>query len=174
VSLKSVEGDVVVEGARGRLTVESVNEDVVVRQSEGDILATTVNGDVALSGVTSASVEATTVNGDVTYDGTIQDNGRYAFSTHNGDITVSVPENANATVSVSTFSGEFESTFPVRLTETRRNRFTFVLGSGAARLTLESFQGTIELARPGDLRTRRGGARLNHEDQAKLKLKDKG
>jgi hypothetical protein len=51
---------------------------------------------------------------------------------------------------VSTFSGDFESDFPVPLRETRKGRrFSFSLGSGSAQVSLESFQGTIRLVRPG-------------------------
>lgn len=156
VSLKSVEGDVQVSGATARIVVESVNAGVRIENSTGDIQATTVNGDVELLGVTSSSVDANTVNGDVLFDGPIQDAGHYDFSTNNGDITATVRETANATVAVETFSGEFESSYPVRLTQSRKNRFTFVLGTGAARLSLNSFSGTIRIARPGELRGRRG------------------
>ncbi|MSR06415.1 MAG: hypothetical protein EXR93_04995 [Gemmatimonadetes bacterium] len=157
VSLKSVEGDVRVSNAKGRLVLESVNGGVRVENSTGDIQATTINGDVELLGVTSSSVEANTVNGDVLYDGTIEDTGRYDFSTNNGDITATVAETANATAAVETFNGEFESSYAVRLTQSRKNRFTFVLGTGAARLSLNSFSGTIRIARPGELRGRGRG-----------------
>jgi len=166
VSLKSVEGDVQVSGATARIVVESVNAGVRIENSTGDIQATTVNGDVELLGVTSSSVDANTVNGDVLFDGPIQDAGHYDFSTNNGDITATVPETANATVAVETFSGEFESSYPVRLTQSRKNRFTFVLGTGAARLSLNSFSGTIRIARPGELRGRRGtGVRNQNRNQ---------
>jgi len=164
VSLKSVEGEVSLENARGRISVSSVNEGVRVKNANGDISAESVNGEVRLEEITSASVDATTVNGDVIYDGAIQDGGRYSLNTHNGDVTVGVGEKVNATVMVSTFSGEFEASFPVQLTETRRNRFRFVLGSGAAQLTLKSFQGTIRLVRPGE-RPSKGRFRVKHKDK---------
>jgi DUF4097 and DUF4098 domain-containing protein YvlB len=102
------------------------------------------------------------VNGELEYDGTIKNSGRYAFSTHNGDITVTVPDGSNAAVSVATFSGDFASEFPVTLTETRKGkRFSFTLGTGSAQMTLESFQGSIELVRPGSSR----GARDRDHDR---------
>ena len=88
-----------------------------------------MNGSVTLSKVDGTSVTATSVNGDLDYDGPIRNGGRYTFSTHNGDITLSVAEATNASVSVSTFNGEFESSFPVTLTETRKGkRFSFRVG----------------------------------------------
>jgi DUF4097 and DUF4098 domain-containing protein YvlB len=153
VSLQSVQGSVSLSGAKGRLEAHSVNEDVRVSGSSGEVTAETVNGDITLSRVDGSSVTASSVNGDLDYDGSISNGGRYAFSTHNGDITVTVPEGSNAAVSVSTFNGEFESEFPVTLTETRKGkRFSFTVGTGSAQMTLESFQGTIQLVRPGTLR----------------------
>lgn len=149
VSIRTIQGEVTLRNARGRVEAMSVNEEVTLGNVAGDIYVETTNGDVTMRGIRSASTRATTVNGDVVYEGTIQDDGRYAFSTHNGDIGLSIPESANATVSVSTFHGEFESDFPVRLTRTGQDRhFDFTLGSGRARIELESFNGEIQLRRP--------------------------
>ena len=150
VSGKSVQGGVSVTGAKGRIEANSVNADVEVRRSSGEISTETVNGGIDLVGTDATTLTATSVNGDLNYDGPLHSGGRYALSTHNGDITVTVAEGASAAVSVSTFNGEFESDFPVTLTETRKGkRFNFTIGSGSAQVTLESFQGTISLVRPG-------------------------
>ena len=150
ISLRSVQGSVRLRGARGRINVNSVNDDVQVANSSGDIAAQTVNGEILLQGVDASSVDANTVNGDISYSGPIRSGGRYALSTHNGDLTLTVPEGTSAGVTVSTFSGEFESEFPVPLQGTRKGKgFNFTLGSGSAQVTLESFQGTIQLVRPG-------------------------
>jgi DUF4097 and DUF4098 domain-containing protein YvlB len=151
VSLKSVEGAVTLEKARGRIDLYTVNEDIAATDVSGDVTAETVNGDIRLLQVESSNTEANTVNGEIIYEGTIKDGGRYRFDTHNGDLRISVPEKANATVSVGTFNGEFSACFPVQLTEKRGRRFTFTMGSGSARLELESFDGNIEICSPGRL-----------------------
>ncbi|HEU4699457.1 MAG TPA: DUF4097 family beta strand repeat-containing protein [Gemmatimonadales bacterium] len=147
ITLHSVQGSVTLRNARGRIEVGSVNEELRLTDISGQVSAETVNGDVTLSRVTSASVAVTTVNGDVTFSGPIAAGGRYSFATHNGDVTLELPGTPNAGVYVSTFQGDFESDFPVTLTSTRRKRFNFTLGSGSARIELESFQGTIALRR---------------------------
>ena len=148
VKLSSIQGSVTVDGARGRLEASSVNEGVNVSDVVGDVSVEAVNGDVQLRGIVSLLVEAATVNGDVTYIGAVRDGGRYRFASHNGDLIVAIPERANATVSVATFDGEFESSFPVQLTEARKGRrFNFTLGSGSAQIDLETFDGTIKLSR---------------------------
>jgi DUF4097 and DUF4098 domain-containing protein YvlB len=150
ISLRSVQGSVRLRGAKGRINVNSVNDDVEVANSSGDIAAQTVNGEILLQGVDASSLDANTVNGDISYSGPIRSNGRYALSTHNGDLTLTVPQGTSAAVTVSTFSGDFESEFPVPLQGTRKGKgFNFTLGSGSAQVTLESFQGTIRLVRPG-------------------------
>jgi len=150
VSLESVSGEVRLRKAKGRIEVNSVNEDVHIADAAGEITAESVNGEIRLDRVQASSLDASTVNGDVVYDGPVRSGGRYALSSHNGDITLTVAEGTNAAVSVSTFNGEFESEFPVALTETRKGkRFSFTLGNGGAQVSLESFQGTIQLVRPG-------------------------
>ena len=155
ISLRSVQGSVSLQGAKGRISVNSVNEDVRVTNSAGEVLAETVNGEITLDGVDAATVDANTVNGDIAYAGPIRNGGRYALSTHNGDITLTVAQGSSANVTVSTFNGEFESEFPVPLSGTRKGKgFSFILGTGSAQVTLESFQGTIELVRPGSRKDR--------------------
>jgi DUF4097 and DUF4098 domain-containing protein YvlB len=150
ISLRSVQGSVKLRGAKGRINVNSVNEDVDVLNSSGDVAAQTVNGDITMQVVDATSVDANTVNGDISYSGPIRSGGRYALSTHNGDLTLTVAEGTSASVAVSTFSGEFESEFPVPFRGTQKGKgFNFTLGSGSAQVTLESFQGTIRLVRPG-------------------------
>ncbi|HTH64432.1 MAG TPA: DUF4097 family beta strand repeat-containing protein [Gemmatimonadales bacterium] len=149
VSLRSVEGEVSVEGARGHIELNSVDGSIEVRDCSGDISAETVDGEITLSGIESANVDASSVDGSIQYDGTIRDNGRYHFESHDGDVSVSVPERANVSVSVATFSGDFDACFPLLLKDKTKHRFTFTLGTGSARLELESFDGSIKLCRPG-------------------------
>jgi hypothetical protein len=150
IALRSVEGVVDLVGAKGVIKVSSVNEAVRIANAIGSIAAEGVNGDIHLIDVDSKDVEATTVNGEVVYDGRIQDGGSYRFATHNGDIALGMSDKANATVGVSTFSGDFESAFAIQPKKAPKgHRFTFALGTGSAKVDLESFQGSIELLRPG-------------------------
>jgi DUF4097 and DUF4098 domain-containing protein YvlB len=149
VTLHSVQGDVHCSGAAGRINIGSANGDLHVLRSSGEMTLEGVNGEIFLTDVESEVVRATTVNGEISYRGTLRDNGQYSFATHNGDLMIAIPAGTNATVSVSTHMGEFEADFPVTLQDMGpRTRFNFVLGSGGARIQLESFGGTIYLRRP--------------------------
>ncbi len=150
VELQTVEGSITVSDINGRLSAESVNDNVHISQVTGEVSAQTVNGDITLEVVTSTGVDASTVNGDILYSGTIQGSGHYGFSTHQGDLTIAIPEGVGASITVNTFNGSFESDFPVTMSgRNQRKKFSFTLGNGSARMTLESFGGDIRLVRPG-------------------------
>jgi DUF4097 and DUF4098 domain-containing protein YvlB len=166
ISLRSVQGEVSLRSAKGRIKLNSVNEDVAVANSSGEVMAETVNGEITLDRVDAATLDASTVNGDIAYDGPIRSSGRYALSTHNGDITLTVAEATSASVIVSTFNGEFESEFPVPLSGTRKGKgFNFTLGAGSAQVSLDSFQGTIRLVRPGSREIERNRDRHREHDE---------
>ena len=153
VSAESVEGDVVVSGVRGRVNAHSVDGAVHLDDIVGDITAESVDGNITIQGSQSSNVDASTVDGDIYYVGTIRDGGRYDLATHDGGVTISMPEGVNATVTIATFDGEFDSSFPIPLQRTEPGRrFTFTLGSGSARVQLETFDGQILLRRPGEIR----------------------
>lgn len=169
ISLKSIEGQVVLEDAAGSASLSAVSNGIRVRRLDGDLVAVTVNGSVTLEDVRSRSVDVGTVGGDVSWKGPLAAAGRYQFATHGGDIDVSLGVDANATVAVRMFDGHFRSAYPVQpmpaasgaavpsaarnvasdgvssVRKTGKSRFTFVLGSGAAHLDLETFRGTISL-----------------------------
>lgn len=155
VTLHSIQGGVTLADASGRIEVNSVNEDVELTNVSGEIKVETTNGSVTLTGIQSSSVDAGTINGDVTYEGTVTDGGSYSLGSHNGDISVSIPERANVTVTTATANGDIDASFPLPLTGSPgRHRKTFKIGSGSARMELESFQGDIKMRRPQEMRDR--------------------
>ena len=152
VSLRSVEGVITVDKASGRVQATTVNEGIRITNSSGEINAETTNGNIFIDNAQTSNLEAFTVNGEVTFNGTIRDSGVYKLGTHNGDIRVGLGGANNATIFVRTFQGDFAADFPVQLPEGQNprsgsKRFNFTLGSGSARIELQSFGGDIVLAR---------------------------
>lgn len=165
VTLHSIQGGVTLADASGRIEVNSVNEDVELSNITGEIKVETTNGEVRLTGIKSSSVDAGTINGDVLYEGTVTDGGSYSLGSHNGDITVSIPDGANVTITAATANGDIDSSFPLPMTNTLgKHRKTFKIGTGSARMELESFQGDIELRRPQELRDRMEGRKHSHDE----------
>ena len=170
VSLRSVEGVITVDKASGRVQATTVNEGIRITNVSGEITAETTNGDIFIDNAQTSNLEAYTVNGEVTFNGTIRDNGVYRLGTHNGDIRVGLGGANNATVFVRTFQGDFAADFPVQLPEGQNprsgsKRFNFTLGSGSARIELQSFGGDITLGRK-NVTSREEERRRRREGQA--------
>ena len=147
-----VSGDVEVSGLTAGVTASSVSGDVLVRDARGDVSGHSVSGSVTLERVDGLEVSGQTISGDVDFSGPIRDDGRYRFKSLSGDVEVRADGELNADVSFSTFSGDFESDFAITLNRrgrVHRRSFESTVGSGGARLALESFSGTIYLRRSG-------------------------
>lgn len=147
VSVQTVEGLVTVRGARGRIEVNAVEGDLRLTGVSGSIRAQSVDGDVTMEDVDLTELDVNTVDGDISFRGPIRPSGRYRINTHDGDIVVNLTQDLDAVVSVSTFDGNFEAGFPITITGTNKRQFRFTVGSGAANLDLESFDGNIYLRR---------------------------
>jgi DUF4097 and DUF4098 domain-containing protein YvlB len=129
------------------VNLQTVDGSITVRGAKGDLRATAVDGTILMDEIESNNVDASTVDGDIRLSGAIHGGGEYRLSSHDGDVTVVSPS-IDATVSVATFDGNFESDFPVTVGGiAARKRMTFTLGTGSARLELESFDGTVALRR---------------------------
>ena len=150
LQIQSVNGAITVRGGSGTIELGSVQGSITLEEASGDVHAETVNGRIQLRGIDSARVTAETVNGGVSYAGSIRSDGWYRFSTHNGGIDLTMPANAGAVFTASTFNGTLETGFPVTLREAKEGKeFSFTVGSGGARIELESFNGTMSIRRSG-------------------------
>jgi DUF4097 and DUF4098 domain-containing protein YvlB len=159
VSVESVSGSVHAAQINGNLRAESVSGDVRVETVSGNVEASTVSGNVRLIGVQSKDVRSETVSGNVTYSGSIDPGGRYSFESHSGTVRLNIPRGSGATFSVETFSGDLSTDFQVTLPPTsgrgRRDRMEFTIGDGRARVTAQTFSGSIVINSGSDSTTRR-------------------
>jgi DUF4097 and DUF4098 domain-containing protein YvlB len=143
ISASNIDGDLRATAVSGRLDISNVN---------GDIESESVSGHIWITGAKSKSVGAETVSGSVSYTGTVDPTGTYTFKTNSGRVTLAVPPDIGATVSLETFNGNVDSDFPVTLgSGTNRighdSKFEFKIGSGRARIILETFSGNIRIQR---------------------------
>jgi DUF4097 and DUF4098 domain-containing protein YvlB len=152
INLRSVQGIITVDKASGNVRATTINEGIRLTDVSGDVYAETTNGDIEVQNAQTSSLEISTVNGDVTFNGTMRDAGSYRLTTHGGDIRLGLGGVNNATVFVRTFQGDFMADFPIQLPDGQSaregsKRFNFTLGSGSARIELQTFNGDITLAR---------------------------
>ena len=99
VDAESVEGKITLEGGRGRVQLSTVEGDIAISKAGGEIVAESVDGEITLTETQASAVEISTVDGDVLYSGALLATGRYLFTTHDGDVTMAIPENTSATFS---------------------------------------------------------------------------
>lgn len=154
LDLGALSGDVQVRGVNGDAAVRTISGDFRLDGVKGDVDVETVSGEIEVRGAASKFVRAHSVSGDVTYDGTVDPSGRYELTTHSGEIRLTMPRTASAQIAVSTWSGSVDSEFPITLKPGEHGfgnarRFTFDVGGGAARITLESFSGDITIRGSG-------------------------
>ena len=153
VDVNALNGDVELAGV-DQVRVNLVAGDVRIESARGAIHSVAVSGEIEIHNATSRSVNVQTTSGEVFYDGTIDPSGRYEFSSHAGSVTVRVPADVSAAVSLQSYSGEIESDFPITLEGGATigghpRTIDFRLGSGGARITMNSFSGSVVLQRAG-------------------------
>jgi len=150
VSAHSVDGDLRIRDARGPVSVNTGDGDTRLERVGGPISVQGIDGDIIVVSARASEVLLSTVGGDVWYDGTVDPRGEYELATHDGDVTLAIPEGTGAQVSVFTWDGSLVPSFPIQLRGTLGSVAEFTLGSGSARVKLESFDGDIHLIRPGE------------------------
>lgn len=152
LEVSSLSGDVGAEHVNGDVAIHSVSGDAKLADVTGDIEIESVSGDVTIDGAVAKYVRAHTTSGGVSYRGTIDPQGRYELVSHSGDVDITIPQGTGAQLTVSTWSGSVESDFPITLRPGEHGigsgtakRFTFEIGNAAARISLESFSGDINI-----------------------------
>jgi len=158
VSAESVSGNVHAAQVNGSLRTETVSGDLRVENVTGDLEASSVSGSIRLVGIQSKDVRTETVSGDIVYNGTIEASGRYGFESHSGTLRLNIPRGAGAQFSVETFSGDLQTDFPVTVpggSLRKEGRVEFTVGDGRAKVTAQTFSGSIIINNGSDSTTRR-------------------
>jgi DUF4097 and DUF4098 domain-containing protein YvlB len=159
VSAESVSGSVHAAQVNGNLRTETVSGDLRAENVTGDVGASSVSGNIRLVGIQSKDVRTETVSGDIVYSGAIEPSGKYGFESHSGTLRLNIPRGAGAQFSVETFSGDLQSDFPVTIQPKpslrREGRIEFTIGDGRAKVTAQTFSGSIVINSGSDSTTRR-------------------
>lgn len=155
VEAEAVNGRVDVSAPRSSETRGgSVSGDVVLRVAGGSVGAESVSGSVEIQADGPVQdVDAETVSGTVTFSGRPAADAALHFESHSGDVVVRLPSDLSAVLEAETFSGDVESAFggearsESRYTPERSFRHT--VGSGGARVSAETFSGSVRFLELG-------------------------
>lgn len=170
VTARSYNGDVVVANVTGMVDVAATNGDLRVNNTGGDVRANSATGDIEVrcakgrAEASSASgsitligigvdVDASTASGEVTFKGAIRVGGSYRLKSLTGLVSMTIQADAPGfTATLTTYSGEIDTEFPLKVESPVQGgpinrRITGVFGNGQAKLSLDSFSGTVKIAK---------------------------
>jgi Putative adhesin len=147
LDISSVSGDAEFSGRAERVDAETVSGDLRLSGIDGEISTDTVSGRVEIVASKLSKINAGSVSGDMEFDAELIGNANVSIEAMSGEITLSLPASLSATVNAETFSGSLHSDFPVKVIDEDGpgSQMRGKLGSGDARIELESFSGDIEL-----------------------------
>jgi hypothetical protein len=148
-AVKSVSGDVTLDGVRSDITAQTVSGDLETRHLHGALRFTTVSGDLTVVSGDSDRVKAETVSGDLVLDFDPRPGGRIDLSSVSGDLTLRMPESVGMQVQVKTMSGSLDSAFDGVHSERKPGSSTMrgLVGSGDGHLNAKTVSGDVTLLR---------------------------
>jgi DUF4097 and DUF4098 domain-containing protein YvlB len=153
VRLSNIRGAVRLEAGSGDLWLENVQDEIRVTTGSGAVriqqpgsrvTARTGSGDIEVRGAKS-DLYVTTGSGDLTAEGSPAPHAFWEVRARSGDVRLEVPSNASFTFFARTRSGDIETQVPMEVTERSRRELRGRVGSGEARITVETTSGTISL-----------------------------
>ena len=147
VSIESVSGDVEFGGNTERISAESVSGDMELSGISGDIAATTVSGDMKLQAGLVESGKFETVSGDIAVKCEISGNGKLRAESMSGDVVINLPAGQSGLFKAQSFSGRIYTDFGSvdHAKHGPGSHLKHVAGSSGAEVRVESFSGNIKL-----------------------------
>ena len=152
VRAESVSGDIDLRDGAARVSAETVSGAVVVTGQVADLEASSVSGAVRLERTEDLRrAEVEVVSGEIQIDASLAADARLSASSHSGSVVIRLPESTSARIRATTFSGDIRNDLGPPAQRTSRyspgEELDFTLGSGTARIDLESYSGTVSLRR---------------------------
>jgi DUF4097 and DUF4098 domain-containing protein YvlB len=149
VELQSVNGDVDVTKAGGRVKAESVNGSVVLHDATGELEASTVHGKLQVLGGSYDRAELESVAGLVRFDAALSPRAALSIETVSGEVELALAAGLGADFAVSSFSGRITNELGPAATKsgkwTPQSELNFTTGSGGVRVKIETLSGAISI-----------------------------
>ena len=168
-SLNATSGNVVVDNVRGRMSVTGTSGDFEISRVDKDVEVELTSGDFVLQGCSgnvifraasgdaemtevNGSVDASSSSGDITVLISPVGERNFVFSSSSGDIDISYlpANNYGFKLDISTGSGSIEGDMPIKVSRVDRRRLQGVVGTGAARVQVETASGDVTIIEKSD------------------------
>ncbi|MDH2427755.1 DUF4097 family beta strand repeat-containing protein [Sphaerisporangium sp. TRM90804] len=111
-NVKSVSGEIVLDGVSGEIEAETVSGAVESRGLAGDLSFTSVAGELTVAGGTPRRLRANTVSGRITADLELPPTGHVSLHSVSGEIVICLPDSVDTDVTLRSTSGRLTAAFP--------------------------------------------------------------
>ncbi|HLA94248.1 MAG TPA: DUF4097 family beta strand repeat-containing protein [Pyrinomonadaceae bacterium] len=152
ISAVALQGDVMVESSAGAIAVETTTGNVLAFDVSpgqvGDLFkARTNSGTISLQKVNHRQIEANSISGSVNFNGKFLMGGIYTFKTTNGSIRMLLPQDTSCNVKASYGFGTFNSALPMKViyetVSPGGKNLSATIGAGEATVNLTTSSGSI-------------------------------
>lgn len=149
VNISSISGSIELIGRGERVHVETVSGEISSRSAADRLKFETVSGSINVETAEYRELNASSVSGDISLRGKPAGDARLDSETMSGEVRVRFPAEVSARIEAETFSGRIRTDFgTVEEPEHGPGRsLDTTVGSGSARLRIETFSGDIEIRR---------------------------
>ncbi|MFF4418460.1 DUF4097 domain-containing protein [Streptosporangium sp. NPDC001559] len=110
-SVKSVNGEIVLDGVSGEITADTVSGTVESRGLVGDLSFKSVSGELTVAQGTPRRLSATTVSGRITADLELPPTGHVTLNSVSGEIVLRLPSTVETDVTIRSTSGRINTAF---------------------------------------------------------------
>jgi hypothetical protein len=163
VAVRSISGDVQIQGVTGNIYLETANGDMRLANSQGNLLVKTASGgfqaggfsgrlgvrtasgDVSIHGGVLQAFNIGTISGDIDLGGQITPDGEYGIRTTSGDTHLAFPADTACTVQVRTVSGDIDCELPYQRTRESRRHMALALNGGGPTVQFGSISGDLSI-----------------------------
>ena len=155
LSLQSVSGDIVANGAPRRASVESVSGDVNLTFNSSEVEASTVSGDLVVAGRLTGEASVETVSGDLRFDSRGERLRKFSAGSVSGNIAARLALAEAGEIRMESVSGDLGLDLPKDLSAPRAkiqredfgpgSSFHQRYGDGKGEIRLETFSGDARL-----------------------------
>jgi DUF4097 and DUF4098 domain-containing protein YvlB len=155
IELRGTSGDFQVSRVARDANVQLTSGDFVLEGCSGSVFFRAASGDARMTEV-GGSVDASSSSGDIEVLVTPLADRKFVVSTSSGDVDLYyVPvKNYGFHLDVRTSSGSIEGEMPIKVSRVDRRRLQGVVGSGVARIEIETASGDISIMEKNDAATR--------------------
>ena len=144
LSIDCTSGTVNIEEFKGSLKSSQTSGDLEGRGLKGDISVTTTSGDVSIE-QTEGGLDLNSTSGNIEAKTLLSDSKNYYLKTTSGEVYLSISKGAQADLKLETTSGEISLNLPMVLKTASRYSLSGKLGSGGAKIEIETVSGDINI-----------------------------